>query len=41
LLFGRDYFDSRMQDFLNSLNLSEAALIKIYAGNALKLAPDN
>jgi predicted TIM-barrel fold metal-dependent hydrolase len=41
LLFGRDYFDSRMQDFLNSLNLPEAALIKIYAENALRLAPDN
>ena len=41
LLFGRDYFDSRMQDFLNSLDLPEAALTKIYAENALRLAPDN
>jgi len=40
LLFGRDYFDSRMQDFLNSLSLPEAALTKIYAENASRLAPD-
>ncbi|MBM4458245.1 MAG: hypothetical protein FJ011_10850 [Chloroflexi bacterium] len=40
LLYGRDYFDNRMQEFLNSLNLPEEALTKIYAGNALRLAPD-
>jgi predicted TIM-barrel fold metal-dependent hydrolase len=40
LLFGRDYFDSRMADFLNSLALAEDVLGKIYAGNALRLVPD-
>jgi len=41
LLYGRDTFDNRMQDFLNSLDLPEDALTKICAGNALRLAPDS
>ncbi len=40
LLYGRDYFDNRMQDLLNALDLPAAALNKIYADNALRLAPD-
>lgn len=40
ILYGRDYFDNRMQEFLNSLELPEAVLVKIYAENALRLAPD-
>ncbi|MCX6048279.1 MAG: amidohydrolase family protein, partial [Chloroflexi bacterium] len=40
LLYGRDYFDNRMQDFINSLNLPETVLQKIYADNALKLVAD-
>jgi predicted TIM-barrel fold metal-dependent hydrolase len=40
LLYGRDYFDNRMQELLNSLELPEEALAKIYAGNALRLVPD-
>jgi predicted TIM-barrel fold metal-dependent hydrolase len=40
LLFGRDYFDGRMQELLNSLNLPEAILTKLFAGNARKLAPE-
>ncbi|MEZ4678912.1 MAG: amidohydrolase family protein [Caldilineaceae bacterium] len=39
LLYGRDYFDNRLQEFLNSLDLPEVALRKIYAENALRLAP--
>ncbi len=38
LLFGRDYFDDRLQVFLDSLGLPEEALAKIYSGNARKLA---
>jgi len=37
LLFGRDYFDDRLQQFLNTLSLPGDLLSKIYAGNALKL----
>jgi predicted TIM-barrel fold metal-dependent hydrolase len=40
LLFGRDYFDDRLQQFLNSLALPDELLSKIYAGNALKLVPE-
>jgi predicted TIM-barrel fold metal-dependent hydrolase len=40
LLYGRDYFDNRMQDFITSLELPEEALVKIYCENALRLAPD-
>lgn len=39
LLYGRDYFDNELQEFLNSLGLPEEVLAKIYAGNALKLVP--
>jgi len=40
LLYGRDYFDNRMQDFLNSLDLPAPVLAKLYAENALRLVPD-
>ena len=40
ILFGRDCFDNRMQELLNSLALPEEVLTKIYAGNALRLVPD-
>lgn len=40
LLFGRDYFDDRLQQFLNALSLPGELLSKIYAGNAAKLAPE-
>lgn len=39
VLYGRDYFDNRHQEFLNSLGLPEEVLAKIYAGNALRLVP--
>ncbi len=39
LLYGRDYFDNRLQEFLNSLDLPGEVLAKIYSGNALKLVP--
>lgn len=40
LLFGRDYFDGRMQEFLDTLDLPEEARGKLYAGNARKLLGD-
>lgn len=40
LLYGRDNFDNRLQEFLNSLELPDPVLAKIYAGNALKLVPE-
>jgi len=40
LLFARDYFDGRMQEFLDSLDLPEEVRGKLYAGNALRLVPD-
>ena len=40
LLYARDSFDNRMQEFLSSLDLPAGALAKIFAGNALRLAPD-
>jgi predicted TIM-barrel fold metal-dependent hydrolase len=40
LLYARDDFDNRHQEFLNSLGLPGEVLAKIYAGNALKLVPD-
>lgn len=40
LLYGRDCFDNRMQEFLNSLGLPQETLTKIYAGNALRLVPE-
>jgi len=41
LLYGRDNFDNRLQEFLNSLDLPTATLAKIYAQNALRLVPDS
>ena len=38
-LYARDYFDNVHQEFLNSLNLPQDVLSKIYSGNALKLVP--
>ncbi|MEM7131922.1 MAG: amidohydrolase family protein [Chloroflexota bacterium] len=37
LLYGRDCFDNRLQELLNSLELPESVLRKIYADNALSL----
>ena len=37
ILYGRDNFDNKLQEFLNSLGLPDIVLEKIYAGNALKL----
>lgn len=39
ILYARDYFDNVHQDFLNSLELPDSVLEKIYSGNALKLVP--
>jgi predicted TIM-barrel fold metal-dependent hydrolase len=40
MLFGRDYFDNRMQEHLASLDLPVEVQEKVYAGNALRLAPE-
>lgn len=40
ILYGRDYFDNRMQELINSLELPDAVRRKIYSENALRLAPD-
>jgi predicted TIM-barrel fold metal-dependent hydrolase len=40
LLYARDNFDNRLQEFLNALDLPAEALEKIYSGNALRLAPE-
>jgi predicted TIM-barrel fold metal-dependent hydrolase len=40
LLFGRDYFGSDWQDFLNSLNLSQDIMDRVYYKNALKLVKE-
>lgn len=37
ILYARDYFDNKHQEFLNILGLSPETLSKIYSGNALKL----
>jgi predicted TIM-barrel fold metal-dependent hydrolase len=37
VLYGRDYFDNRHQELLNSLGLPTDVLAKIYAGNAERL----
>ncbi len=37
VLYGRDYFDNRHQELLNSLGLPNDVLAKIYAGNAERL----
>jgi len=39
VLYGRDYFDNQHQELLNSLELPTEVAAKIYAGNALRLAP--
>lgn len=39
VIYGRDYFDSRHQELLNSLGLPVETLEKIYCGNALRLVP--
>lgn len=39
ILYGRDCFDNKHQDLLNSLELPAPVLDKIYAGNALRLVP--
>ncbi|MBP1988425.1 amidohydrolase family protein [Paenibacillus eucommiae] len=39
IVYARDYFDNIHQVLLNSLNLPEHILAKIYAENALKLVP--
>lgn len=39
ILYGRDYFDNLHQEFLNSLELPEQVLRKIYFENAMKLVP--
>jgi len=39
LLFARDYFDSNHMEFLESLNLPQEILEKVYCKNALKLVP--
>lgn len=37
MLYARDYFDNKHQEFLNGLGLPEKVLVKIYSGNAKKL----
>lgn len=39
VLYGRDYFDNQHQELLDSLELPAEVAMKIYAGNALRLAP--
>lgn len=39
ILYARDYFDNKHQEFLNDLGLPSEVLAKIYADNALKLVP--
>ena len=38
ILYARDYFDNQHQEFLNSLDLPETILQKLYNGNAIRLA---
>jgi predicted TIM-barrel fold metal-dependent hydrolase len=40
LLYARDGFDNRLQEFLDGLDLPKEALVKIYAANALRLVPE-
>ncbi|MBT3271828.1 MAG: amidohydrolase family protein [Spirochaetales bacterium] len=40
LLFARDYFDGRLMEFLNSLDLSESIQMKIFSENSLQLTHD-
>ena len=41
LLFGRDYFDTRLMDYLQRLNLPKDAFDKITYQNAQKLLGDD
>jgi len=41
VLYARDYFDNQHQEFLNSLDLPESILRKIYALNAEKLTAES
>lgn len=38
ILYARDYFDNRHQEFLATLDLPQEVLEKIYSGNAIRLA---
>jgi predicted TIM-barrel fold metal-dependent hydrolase len=40
LLYGRDDFNNRLQEFLDGLGLPQEVLLKVYAANALRLVPD-
>jgi predicted TIM-barrel fold metal-dependent hydrolase len=40
VVYGRDYFDNKHQEFLNSLGLPDDVLDKIYSRNALNLVPE-
>lgn len=39
-VFGRDYFDDRLRQFLLGLGLADEVLAAIFSGNALRLIPD-
>lgn len=39
ILYGRDQYDSFLQQFLDSLELPQPVLEKIYSGNSLKPVP--
>jgi predicted TIM-barrel fold metal-dependent hydrolase len=41
LLFARDCFDGRLREFLEAADLPAEVLAKVYAGNALRLAPQS
>ena len=40
LLYARDCFDNRLQGFMNSLELPEEVMGRLYADNALRLVPE-
>jgi predicted TIM-barrel fold metal-dependent hydrolase len=40
ILYARDYFDNQHQEFINTLNLANEVLEKIYHANAEKLIKD-
>lgn len=40
LLYARDCFDNKHQEFLHTLNLPDEVLVKLYADNAQKLVPE-
>jgi len=41
ILYARDYFDNKHQEFLNNIRLPEEVLVKIYSGNAKKIVQLN